>query len=99
MADNFQGLVDVLPNIGSVYGEVLSVQGITGPQSLLGLVFPNAEQLFNTPWWAKFIENYLFKSPIKALLQDLNLNLFHEKFWSQPIPGLLNLGQGQARGR
>lgn len=99
MADNFQGLVDILPRIGSANSNLLSAQGITGAQSLLSIIFPNAEELLNTTWWAKFIEAYLLKSPMQALLQNLNLNLFHEQFWNQSLPGLINLGKNQGKGR
>lgn len=99
-ADNFKGLMDVLPQINAELQGLYSLNEITGKGSLLYVIFPNAEKLLSTPWWAKFIEFYAMKSPMTALLQNLNLSLFNKQFWEQPIlPALLNIGKGAGQGR
>jgi len=89
--NNFQGLTSILPQIDNAIPNAVSAQGIT-KGGLLQLVFPNAEELFNTTWWAKFIESYM-KSPLCELMKNLNVQFLPELH--QIIPGIF-AGRGSA---
>ena len=89
MASNFEGLNNIIPNIGTLspIGQILRAEGMT--KEGVFSVFGNAEELFNTPFWAKFIEKYTMESPIKALFGGLEVGF---------IPELRNILPGIAKG-
>ena len=83
----------VLPNIDKAIPNALTAQGITR-DGLLAVVFPNAEELFNTKWWSSFIEKYAGKSPIVEFFKFFNTQ--YAPPLQSILPGIL-AGKGKGR--